>query len=1129
MRKLIGRQWLLRENVLMDGAGVNRKNRAPLALEQGATLFVKSLVKSSVKRCLKPLGTALLGLSLWGVSAGAHAISVEALTTQASELQSQIEQLAGVTEASETTKLLNDVLVSTQNQVRLQESLARLNEEAKALPEQIATLRERVEQTKANPVPLPWNTQAALEQQLISASAAILEREQAVASADTQLRQTIQRRDSMAQLLADKREALSLATDEVVDSASANAQLEQQLNDNLIQEYSLSIQALELEALVLPSRESLARLQLELQSLQLSGLRAAYERMSRDQQAQLRSSLASQVSEAKNRAKEALAQEPTSALIPSATAQVAQQNLDLIAAQSQLFERIDWAQAQGQHLKTRLDTLTTVFRSIRQQLAYDGASMNARQRAFVFSARDTLDEAATQEEINSLRIENALAQAESEPLMSQDAALDASVVDEALQQDYEQLVADTLKVRQQAIEALMEVSTYQRQINRQIENNWQGIYQQLLRNPISEPISLGWLPEVFTGALYVLSYSAQQVGWSLFKPTLLTGLGVVLLALWAGVVLYLRRYYNSRKAGWADNIGHVLNDSSQHTLLAVVLPVVITSVFPLFMLLVATTVVTTSAIGNALEQTLDVAALSLWAGWVLFRYLASRNGVCVGHFGMEPKAAALIRRRVSTLFSVAVPLILLSLWMWSIDSEVVRSGPFRLSMAALALAFTAFWFSFWRSRKNLNEMMGERWWSHVPFWLICLVAFNLALFVMVLLGYALTVSVFMFSLFKAIVVCLVTALTYKLGLRWLLITKRRLQFEQIKAKRAEREAARENPDDEQPLETNYINMQTVSEQSQTLLRITTLVAFVSFMYLALGEYLPFIDSLDTLEIWQSVNADGDIIATITLKSILMGGVVLGFSMLAAYNLPGLLELMVLSRLNLSPGTGYALTSLTKYGLIVFGVLSACSYFGLEWGKLQWLVAALGVGLGFGLQEIVANFVSGLIILFEKPMRIGDTVTIDGLTGTVTRIQIRATTIVDWDRKEVIIPNKTFITQQLINWSLSDSVTRVVIPVGVAYGSDTVKVRELLLEAAHENPKVLDEPPAASFFLGFGASTLDFDLRLHVNAMSDRLEVTHEINTAVDAKFKTAGIEIAFNQLDVHLHQVPSKSEKPGEE
>jgi len=193
--------------------------------------------------------------------------------------------------------------------------------------------------------------------------------------------------------------------------------------------------------------------------------------------------------------------------------------------------------------------------------------------------------------------------------------------------------------------------------------------------------------------------------------------------------------------------------------------------------------------------------------------------------------------------------------------------------------------------------------------------------------------------------------------------------------------------------------------------------------------------------------------------------------------------------------------------------------GLQWDHVQWLVAAMTVGLAFGLQEIFANFVSGLIILVERPIRVGDVVTVGTVSGTVSRIRIRATTIVDWDRKELIVPNKTFITDKLVNWTLSDTVLRVVIPVGIAYGSDTEKAKALLLKAAEDHELVLDDPAPSALFMSFGSSSLDFELRAFVGKIGDLLPVRHELHMAIDEAFKANGIEIAFPQQDVHLRTI----------
>jgi potassium efflux system protein len=194
--------------------------------------------------------------------------------------------------------------------------------------------------------------------------------------------------------------------------------------------------------------------------------------------------------------------------------------------------------------------------------------------------------------------------------------------------------------------------------------------------------------------------------------------------------------------------------------------------------------------------------------------------------------------------------------------------------------------------------------------------------------------------------------------------------------------------------------------------------------------------------------------------------------------------------------------------------------GVQWSKLQWLVAALGVGLGFGLQEIVANFVSGIILLFERPIRVGDTVTIDDITGTVTRIRIRATTLVDWDRKEQIIPNKTFVTQDLTNWTLSDPITRVILRVGVAYGSDVDRVQSLLEEVAQANERVTDDPAPAVFCVGLGDSSINFEVRVFVRDLIDIMPLSHEIHASMAKALEDAGISIPFPQRDIHVRTLP---------
>jgi len=240
-------------------------------------------------------------------------------------------------------------------------------------------------------------------------------------------------------------------------------------------------------------------------------------------------------------------------------------------------------------------------------------------------------------------------------------------------------------------------------------------------------------------------------------------------------------------------------------------------------------------------------------------------------------------------------------------------------------------------------------------------------------------------------------------------------------------------------------------------------------------------------------------------------------MVATRNIPGVMEIAVLRHLPLDAGSRYAISTISRYIIIGIGLIIALNILGFSWSSLQWLVAALGVGIGFGLQEIVANFISGLILLFERPIRVGDTVTVGGISGTVSRIRIRATTITDWDRKELIIPNKSFITGELVNWTLSDPIIRIIIKVGIAYGSDTALAQKVLETVVNENPFVLKEPNPRVLFLNFGESSLDFEVRVFVRGVEKLMITTrHELHLAIDNAFREHGIEISFPQRDIHL-------------
>ncbi|HBP17027.1 MAG TPA: hypothetical protein DEA08_04420, partial [Planctomycetes bacterium] len=258
---------------------------------------------------------------------------------------------------------------------------------------------------------------------------------------------------------------------------------------------------------------------------------------------------------------------------------------------------------------------------------------------------------------------------------------------------------------------------------------------------------------------------------------------------------------------------------------------------------------------------------------------------------------------------------------------------------------------------------------------------------------------------------------------------------------------------------------------------------------------------------------------VTLADVGLGLLLVLFTVIATRSLPALLELILLQRLPLDAGARYAFTSVARYVIIFLGSSVALGTIGIGWSNLQWLAAALTFGLGFGLQEIFANFVSGLIILFERPVRVGDVITIGGVTGTVTRLRMRATTIRHLDNRELIVPNRQLVTGDVINWSLSDPTIRIELPVGVAYGSDTLRVRRLLVQIARRDHQVLRRPRPRALFLGFGGSSLDFELRVYIAHPLQRYDVLDRLHHAVDRAFREEGVEISFPQQDLHIRSL----------
>jgi potassium efflux system protein len=403
--------------------------------------------------------------------------------------------------------------------------------------------------------------------------------------------------------------------------------------------------------------------------------------------------------------------------------------------------------------------------------------------------------------------------------------------------------------------------------------------------------------------------------------------------------------------------------------------------------------------------------------------------------------------------------------------------------------------------------------------------------VMAIIGYHYTAQQLAIRLLQTAGLVLVLAIGGGLAKRWILVNRRRLAREQAKQKRAQALAAAEatTASDEVPpippaeLAEDSVDFVALGEQTAKLLSTVLVAAGVVMAWFVWRDMLPALSYFNQMTVVPGANPDTSLRWGQLLKFLL----VLAVTYIATVNLPALMEFAILQRLPLDSGSRYAITSISRYIIVAIGLSTAYTSLGFDGTSIQWLVAAMGVGLGFGLQEIFANFVSGIILLFERPIRVGDVVTLGDRTGAVSRIRMRATTIVDADRKEYIVPNKDLITERLLNWTLTDGMNRVEVKVGVAYGTDTALVCRLLKEVAAEHPLILKEPEPTATFDAFGASTLDFALRCFLPTMEKRGMTIHELNSAVNKKFAAHSIEMAYPQTDVYIKSWPERWTEPG--
>ncbi len=659
--------------------------------------------------------------------------------------------------------------------------------------------------------------------------------------------------------------------------------------------------------------------------------------------------------------------------------------------------------------------------------------------------------------------------------------------------------------------------------------------------PSAQPVDSSTLTSIGRSLLWLFSPANwQQAGKTAMVRINERPLLALLLAALPALLFWKRRQLIGNLKAMDTRVGKVGKDQFRLTLVAMFISLLLALPGALILAVLAWVLKNPGTFSGHLAMGLwDAAALLVLLS--LFINICRRGGIAEVHFRWKPTTLSVVKRNFRWLMAVLIPLAVLTAMTEASPDSNLRDGLGRLIFCIASIALALFAHRVLRPGRGAlaslaEETTSSRRWQLRYILHPAAVVLPIALMLLALFGYHYTALHLEEKLFVTAWVLVAGVLVYYLVLRAIAVSERRLALKRLREKRERDRAAQLAADSTaetipEVTESDEIDLVTISDQSRALVRMLISVGVVAVLWLLWADVFPALGVFNEISLWQVTESVGgvDEAIDITLQSVLMA-VLAGFiTFFAARNLPGTLEVAFLNRVKLAPGTSYAVTTIIRYIIVIVGVVVAFNLIGAQWSKVQWLVAALGVGLGFGLQEIVANFISGILILFERPIRVGDTVTVGGETGTVSRIRIRATTITDWDRKELLIPNKTFITEQLTNWTLSDPINRLIINVGVAYGSNVELVEKLLMEVAENNPKVAESPSPQVFFVRFGDSSLDFEVRVFISSMMDLMPLTHEIHMAIDRTFRENGIEIPFPQRDLHFRTVSDKVIKAGQD
>ncbi len=607
--------------------------------------------------------------------------------------------------------------------------------------------------------------------------------------------------------------------------------------------------------------------------------------------------------------------------------------------------------------------------------------------------------------------------------------------------------------------------------------------------------------------LWMVSPANWNEAFEILKFQSSHSLTFIPLSTLAVIILFGMKYLRNILARTNREVGQPASDRFIFTLQSLALVLMIASPLPVILTLIGwqLNLPESSVFTQAISSTLLRLAPILYFLQIC-RVLTIDNGFAAVHMGWTVSTLYKLRLELRWFMTTFLPFFFIGSISVFNDYDDLGGELARVSIMALSIALTVLFYRLFKPSYGLlsgflAQYPGSLLKRFHHLWFAIVVALPLLMMTLTFSGYTFSAAILFGRLYRTIGLVASAVIIYFLITRWVLLV-------------FSRKGSTQSPENEKLDVSNII----LSKENQKLIINVVTVAGIIGLWIIWADLLPALGILDNVTMWYhtKVVSGTEINLPVTLGDTILAVIIISLTLIGLKPLSSFFDIIFLQWSSIWPGTRYAIITLSGYVILTIVTAYVFSLLGGSWQEIQWIFAALGVGIGFGLQEIVANFICGIIILFERPVRIGDVVTIGDIDGTISRIQIRSTTVTTFDRKELLVPNKEFITGRLINWSLSDPITRIIISLQVPYGSDLKKTMSIMSKVAVENEQILESPVPHVTIEGFVDNNLKLNLHCYTSSIQHRLQAITSLHEKIIQKFKEEGIVVSSPQRDLQL-------------